>query len=102
MSEHATTRPAAAALPPLLARLLPLLAAHRPAFRRERPFQRGVALVFATLFAFARHTVTQLPAALGLTAADWSAWYRLFGDPRRLDHEYLTRCFLGETLAAMP
>lgn len=102
MPEHTTPRPAEAAVPPLLAALLPLLAAHRPAFRQARPFQRAVALVFGTLFAFARHTITQLLTALGQTEADWSAWYRLFSDPRRLDYDRLTDRFLGEVLAAVP
>lgn len=66
--------PAAPALPPLLAALLPLLAAHRPACRRGRPFQRAVGRVFGALFAFARHTVTQLLTARGRAEADWSAW----------------------------
>jgi hypothetical protein len=90
------------ALPPLLAALLPLLAAHRPAFRQARPFERAVALVFGTLFAFARHTITQVLTALGQTEADWSAWYRLFSAPHRLDYGRLTACFLGEVLAAVP
>ncbi len=70
------------AVPALLAALLGLLAAHRPAFRQERPYQRAVALVFGEVFAFARHTVTQWLLTLGLTEADWSAWYRLFSRPR--------------------
>src|SRR5437763_1707778 len=78
------TSPAASqpAMPPLLAALCTLLPAHRAAFPQERPSQRCVALVCASLFAFARHTVTQLLLALGVTAGDWSAWYRLFSVPR--------------------
>jgi hypothetical protein len=104
MPEHTTARPAEAStpLPPLLAALLPLLAAHRPAFRQARTHERAVALVFGALFAFARHTVTQLLTALGQTEADWSAWYRLFSAPRRLDYGELTRRFLREVLAAVP
>jgi hypothetical protein len=86
---------------PLVAALLGLLAAHRGAFRRERPYQRCTALVFAGLFAFARHTVTQLLTALGLVEADWSGWYRLFSVPR-LDYGALTGRFLRETLAQIP
>lgn len=90
-----------AAPPPLLAALQTLLAAHRPAFQQDRPYQRCVALVFASLFAFARHTVTQLLLALGVTGSDWSAWYRLFSHPR-LDYDALSAQFVRETLAQIP
>jgi hypothetical protein len=97
VSEHITspTRPSS-----LLHELQVILAAHRPAFRQDRPFARMVALVYASLFAFARHTVTQLLVALGQTDHDWSAWYRLFSVPR-LDYEELTRCYFRETLQAI-
>ena len=72
--------PAAA---PLLTGLLELLAAFRPAFRQERPYRRCVALVLGSVFAFARHTLSQLLLTLGVTEQDWSAWYRLFSAPRR-------------------
>jgi hypothetical protein len=85
----------------LLLAVLALLAAHRPAFRREQPYRRAQALFFGELFAFARHTVTQGLLALGLTEADWSAWYRLFSRPRFAE-ETLARCFLRETLAQAP
>ncbi len=77
-----TTRPAEPAVAPLLVCLLELLAAFRPAFRQERPYRRCVALVFGSLFAFARHTLSQVLLALGVTEQDWSAWYRLFSEPR--------------------
>ena len=99
--EEPTTAVAAPPAPPLVAALVGLLLAHRAAFRRERAYQRCVALVFASLFAFARHTVTQLLAALGLTEADWSAWYRLFSVPR-LDYDALSGQFLREALAHVP
>lgn len=83
---------------PLLRALFTLLQAHRAAFRQERPYQRAVALVVGTLFSFARHTVTQALLALGLTDADWSAWYRLFSR-ERFDEEQLARCLFQETLA---
>jgi hypothetical protein len=101
MQEHSTAAPAQPAVPPLVAALLGLLAAHRGAFARARPYERCVALVFASLFAFARHTVTQLLVALGATDADWSAWYRLFSVPR-FDYDALTGRFLRETLAEIP
>jgi hypothetical protein len=57
--------------------------------------------VFGELFSFARHTVTQSLLALGLTDADWSAWYRLFSRPR-FDEAELANCLLAETLAHAP
>jgi len=101
MDEHSTAAAAPPAAPPLVAALLGLLAAHRGAFRRARPYERCVALVFASLFAFARHTVTQLLVALGATDADWSAWYRLFSVPR-CDYGALTGRFVRETLPHLP
>ena len=84
-------------IPLLLQALLKLMAAHRAAFGQERSYQRALALVFGELFSFARHTVTQALLALGLTDADWSAWYRLFSR-ERVDEEALAACLLGETL----
>lgn len=84
-------------MPPLLRELMGLLEAHRSAFRQERTFWRSLALVFGELFAFARHTVTQSLLALGLTDADWSAWYRLFSR-QRFSEEGLGSCLLRETL----
>lgn len=83
--------------PVLMRALLELFAAHRPAFIQERTYQRALGLVFGELFSFARHTVTQALLALGLTDADWSAWYRLFSRAR-FDEEQLASCLLGETL----
>jgi hypothetical protein len=76
---------------------LELLQAHRPAFRQERTYLRAIGLAMGELFSFARHTVTQALLALGLTDADWSAWYRLFSR-ERFDEERLAQCLLGETL----
>lgn len=94
MNEHSTESEVAAGLLPTL---LALIAAHRPAFKQERPYQRGVALVFGELFVFARHTVTQSLLALGLAEVDWTGFYRLFSE-RRFAMEELWRCLLGETL----
>ena len=101
MDEPSTATASSPAAPPLVAALVGLLLAHRAAFKQERPYRRCAALVFASLFAFARHTVTQLLVALGATDADWSAWYRLFSAPR-LDYEALSGQFLRETLAHVP
>jgi hypothetical protein len=56
-----------------------------------------VALAFAELFVFARHTVTQSLWALGVMGGDWSAWYRLFSRPRFEEVELAHHLF-GETL----
>jgi hypothetical protein len=78
-------------IPTLLLELLQILEAHRLAFRQERTFRRSVALLFGELFAFARHTVTQGLLALGLTASDWTGWYRLFSR-ERFSEEKLASC----------
>lgn len=96
-----TTRSEEPAAAPLLACLLELLAAFRPAFRQERPYRRCVALVFGSLFAFARHTISQLLLALGVTGQDWSAWYRLFSVPR-VDLEALSAELVRQTLTEIP
>jgi hypothetical protein len=93
--------PRAGAARPLLPELQAVLAAHRPAFRQERTFRRGEALVWGWLAAFGRHTLTQSLGALGLGEADWSAFYRLFSAPR-LDYDRLSGCLLGEVLALAP
>jgi hypothetical protein len=49
----------------------------------------------------ARRTITQVLLALGLSDADWSAFYRLFSHAR-LDYDVLTRCFVQQTLAQIP
>jgi hypothetical protein len=69
-----TTRVEESAAAPLLVGLLELLSAFRPAFRQERPYRRCVALVFGSVFAFARHTISQVLLTLGVTEQDWSAW----------------------------
>jgi hypothetical protein len=100
MSEP-TTRPEELAAGPLLTCLVELLAAFRPAFRQERPYRRCVALVFGSVFAFARHTISQVLLALGVTEQEWSAWYRLFSVPR-VDLEALSAELVWQTLAEVP
>jgi hypothetical protein len=92
---------AESAAAPLLACLLELVAAFRPAFRQERAYDRCVALVFGHLFAFARHTISQVLLALGVTEQDWSARYRLFSVPR-IDLEGLSAELARQTLAQIP
>jgi hypothetical protein len=94
MTEHSTTSPDR----PLLNELFALLCSHRSAFKQERTFLRMQALLFGHLFSFARHTITQALVALGLTEGDWSAFYRLFSIPTRIDYEALSSRFFEETL----
>jgi hypothetical protein len=99
MPEHTTSSFAAhPVLPPLLSELLALVRAHRSAFRQERTFLRAQALLFGHLFTFARRTITQALVALELTEGDWSAFYRLFSAPSRIDYEKLSGHFLKQTL----
>lgn len=98
MSEHTTTAPSAPS-GSLVAEFRALLEAHRCAFKQERTFLRMRALILGHLFCFARRTITQALLALGLTDQDWSAFYRLFGVPGRIDYEALTSTFFKETLA---
>lgn len=88
-------------IPPLLQTWSELLEAHRAAFRQERTYRRVIGLVIGELFSFGRHTVTQDLLALGLSDADWSAWYRLFSR-ERFDEGQLAHCMFGETLAHVP
>ena len=81
----------------LIKNLMDLLTAHREVFGQERVFQRVVALVIAEVLAFGRHTVTQLLMTLGLTAEDWSAWYRVFS-AGRFEEEAAAEVLVGESL----
>ena len=85
----------------LLKHLMGLLSVHRSIFKQERVYQRVVALVLGEVFTFARHTVTQLLMSLGLTAQEWSAWYRLFSR-QRIAVDVLTEVLLAETLVHAP
>jgi len=80
----------------LLKHLFELLQAHRSIFKQERTYQRVVALVLAEVFAFGRHTVTQLLLTLGENEKDWSAWYRLLRE--RFHAERAARVLFRETL----
>jgi hypothetical protein len=68
------------------------------AFNQKRVFNRILALVMAELFAFGRHTITQLLLTLGLTEEDWSGWYRLFSY-KRFDEEKTAKVMLTEMIA---
>jgi hypothetical protein len=85
----------------LLRELRELLAAHRSAFKQERTFVRGEALVLADVMAFGRKTMTQRLISLGATEQDWSGWYRLLSVPR-IDQEELSRCLTRATFPHVP
>jgi hypothetical protein len=101
MEQDTTAAPGTAPLPPLLQQLGAVLAAHRSAVGQERCFARLGALVLGPLYTPARRTVAQLLLGLGLIAADWSAFYRLFSRPR-VDYDALTRAYLRQSVAEMP
>jgi hypothetical protein len=85
----------------LLKHLFALIESHRAIFRQERIYQRVVALMLAEIFVFARHTISQLLMALGMTEQDWSAWYRLFS-ARRFGYEQACEVLFRETLHHVP
>ena len=87
----------AAQKPDLLQNLVRLLEAHRKVFRQERIYKRVVAMVLGELFAFGRHTITQILLTLGLKEGDWSAWYRLFSQ-ERFEMEEISEILFEETL----
>ena len=101
MTEDTTPAGALVTLPPLVVELGRLLAGHRPAVHQARCFDRLRALVLGQVGSAARCTLTQVLLRLGLVAADWSTFYRLFSRPR-LDYGVLTRCFVQQTLAQIP
>lgn len=73
--------------PALLTELMILMSRCESAYGQKRVFNRVLALVMAELFAFGRHTITQLLLTLGLTEEDWSAWYRIFSHGRFKEEE---------------
>lgn len=83
--------------PALLTELMILLSRCEAATGQKRVFNRILALVMGELFAFGRHTITQLLLTLGLTEEDWSAWYRLFSH-KRFDEEKTAEIMIGEVL----
>lgn len=87
--------------PVLLTELLGLVDKCKQAYQQERVFNRALALVMAELFAFGRHTITQLLLTLGITDEDWSAWYRIFSH-QRFDEEKTGEIMLGEMLSEVP
>lgn len=84
--------------PVLLFELIAIVNKCLQVYGQRRVANRAMALLMAELFAFGRHTVTQLLLALGLTAEDWSAWYRLFSR-QRYDEEATSGVMLAEALS---
>lgn len=87
--------------PALLTELMFLMEKCETGYGQKRVFNRILALVMAELFAFGRHTITQLLLTLGLTDEDWSAWYRLFSH-ERFDEEGTGEVMLGEVAESDP
>lgn len=84
--------------PVLMTELLHLIEKCESLYEQKRVFNRILALVMGELFAFGRHTITQLLLTLGLVDEDWSPWYRLFSH-ERFDEEETGSVMLGEMLA---
>lgn len=87
--------------PKLMPELLRLVEAYRPMYGQARVYRRVLALVMSELFAFGRHTITQLLLTLGLTAEEWSSWYRLFSC-QRFDEEKTAEVTVREVLKEVP
>ena len=81
----------------LIKHLMTLIVKHRRIFKQERVYQRAKALIFAEIFAFARHTITQLIMTLGMGEHDWNAWYRIFS-AKRFNYDKASEVFFEQTL----
>jgi len=84
--------------PVLLTEMMKLIAKCEPVYGQKRVFNRILALIMGELFAFGRHTISQLLLTLGLTEEDWSGWYRLFSQGRFAE-EKTAAVMVGEMLA---
>ena len=82
----------------LINQMVQLLDLHRSVFGQERIYLRGFLRVVGDLFAFKGHRVTDLLRAMGLVEEDWTAWYRVFQEPRRFMAELAGRVLFGQTL----
>ena len=81
----------------ILRELVELLEKCRETYDQERVFHRAMALVMAEIFAFGRHTITQMMLTLGLVDEDWSAWYRIYSE-KRFKEEETAQVMLSEML----
>ena len=86
---------------PLLTEMMSMVAKCEKVFGQKRVFNRVLALVMAELFAFGRHTITQLLLTLGIIDEDWSGWYRIYSEGR-FDAERVGVVMLGEALTEVP
>ena len=84
----------------LLPVLLGLVEKCKASYGQGRVFNRVLGLVMAEIFAFGRHTITQLLCVLGLTTEDWSAWYRVFSEGR-FDEEQTSAVMVREMLSSV-
>lgn len=84
--------------PVLLKELLKLVAKCEGSYGQRRVYLRAAALVMGEIFAFGRHTITQLLLVLGNVDDDWSAWYRLFSQ-KRFDEAGTSGVMLQEMMA---
>ena len=73
--------------PVLVGEVIGLVKKCEGGYKQQRVFNRVMALVMAELFAFGRHTLTQLLLILGVTDEDWSGWYRIFSFGRYAEAE---------------
>ena len=83
--------------PVLVSEVIGLVKKCEGKYGQKRVYNRVMALVMAELFAFGRHTITQLLLTLGLTDEDWSGWYRIFSLGRYAE-EATSRVMLEEML----
>ena len=72
----------------------------KASYGQGRVFNRVLGLVMAEIFAFGRHTITQLLCVLGLTTEDWSAWYRVFSEGR-FDEEQTSAVMVRNSFGAV-
>ena len=84
--------------PVLLTELMRIIGKCEQVYQQKRVFNRVLGLIMAELFAFGRHTITQLLLTLGLTDEDWSAWYRVYS-AGRFDEEKTGEVMLQEMVA---
>lgn len=84
---------------PLCSTLFTLLKPYRSVVQQARVFDRLAMLTLSSALSLGRHTTSQLVATLGAGDEDWSAWYRLFNEPR-VETEQMQRILLGQLLEA--
>lgn len=81
----------------LLKNLFKLISIQQGIADQQRVRERLELLILSELFAFGRHTITQLLMSLGLNDQDWSGWYRLFSE-ERFHYEAASRGLFAESL----